>query len=135
MGKQTVKAGVLYFALVFGTGFVLGLIRTLWVLPKVGPRIAELMEMPIMFVVIVLAARWVVRHFSSAHALSIGLMALGFLLFAELAVAFWFRHLTPAEYIASRDPVAGTVYALLLGVFAIMPALLARRQAAWRAES
>ena len=129
------KAGVLYFALVFGTGFVLGLIRTLWLLPKVGPRIAELMEMPIMFVVIVLAARWVVRRFSSAHGLSIGLMALGFLLFAELAVAFWLRHLTPAEYIASRDPVAGTVYALLLGVFAIMPALLARRQAAWRAES
>ena len=40
------KAGVLYFALVFGAGFVLGTIRTLWVVPRVGTRKAELMETP-----------------------------------------------------------------------------------------
>ena len=45
---QVVKAGVLYFALVFGVGFVLGTIRTLLVVPRVGTRKAELMEMPIM---------------------------------------------------------------------------------------
>jgi hypothetical protein len=33
---QTVEAGVLYFALVFGVGFVLGSIRTLWVVPRFG---------------------------------------------------------------------------------------------------
>jgi len=30
---QTLKAGVLYFAIVFGAGFVLGPIRILWVVP------------------------------------------------------------------------------------------------------
>ncbi len=48
---QVVKAGVLYFALVFAVGFVLGTIRTLWIVPRFGTRMAELMEMPIMLAV------------------------------------------------------------------------------------
>ena len=50
---QILKAGALYFALVFGAGFVLGPIRILWVVPHFGTRLAELMETPIMFVVII----------------------------------------------------------------------------------
>jgi hypothetical protein len=54
---QLRTAGALYFALAFGAGFVLGTIRVLWVVPRVGERTAELMETPIMLVVIMLAAR------------------------------------------------------------------------------
>jgi len=57
---RILQAGVLYFALVFGTGFVLGAIRTLWVVPRVGMRMAELMEMPIMLAVTIVAARWTI---------------------------------------------------------------------------
>lgn len=57
---QIIEAGELYFALVFGAGFVLGTVRTLWVMPRVGTRKAELMEAPIMLVVTILAARWTV---------------------------------------------------------------------------
>jgi hypothetical protein len=53
MTVQILKAGGLYFALVFGAGFVLGTIRTLLVVPRVGTRRAELMEMPIMLLVTV----------------------------------------------------------------------------------
>jgi len=60
------KAGGLYFALVFGAGFVLGTIRTLWVVPRVGTRMAELMEAPIMLVVTVVAARWTVLRLAVA---------------------------------------------------------------------
>ena len=35
------KTGVLYFELVFGAGFVLGTIRTLWIAPRLGARMAE----------------------------------------------------------------------------------------------
>ena len=45
------KAGVLYFAIVFGAGFVPGSIRVPWIVPHFGERTAELMETPIMFVV------------------------------------------------------------------------------------
>lgn len=40
-------------------------------------------------------------------------------------VVLWLRGLTIAEYFASRDPVAGTVYTVMLVVFAVMPLLAA----------
>jgi hypothetical protein len=128
---QVLKAGALYFAIAFGSGFVLGTIRVLWVVPRVGERTAELIETPIMLVVVVLAARWVARRFTLASTLTTGLgvgcVALGLLLAAELTMVLWLRGLTLGEYVASRDPVAGAVYLVMLGVFAIMPLLAARR--------
>lgn len=128
---QILKAGLLYFVFVFGAGFVLGTIRTLWIVPRLGARTAELMETPIMFVITVLAARWVVRHlllpFTLATRLGVGSVALASLLAVEFTVVLWLRGLTISDYIKQRDPVAGTVYILMLGVFAVMPALVARR--------
>ena len=128
---QILKAGVLYFALVFGAGFVLGTIRVLWVIPRLGVRSAELMEAPLMLGVTVAVARWVARRLrlpSSATArLGVGFTGLGFLLIAELGVALRLRGLTIREYVASRDPVSGTVYLVLLLLFALMPLLAAGR--------
>jgi hypothetical protein len=128
---QILKAGVLYFAFVFGAGFVLGTIRTLWIVPRFGARTAELMEAPIMFVITVVAARWVARHLllppTLAIRLGVGWVALAFLLVVEFTVVLWLRGLTIGEYIQRRDPVAGTVYIIMLGVFAVMPVLVARK--------
>jgi len=54
---QILKVGALYFAAVFAVGFVLGAIRTLWVEPELGTRVAELIEAPMMLLVVVFAAR------------------------------------------------------------------------------
>jgi hypothetical protein len=125
------KAGVLYFALVFGAGFVLGPIRIFWAVPRLGTRMAELMEAPIMFVVTILAARWIVRRLSLPSKLSsrlgMGCVGLGLLLVAEFTLVLWLRGPSIGEYLASRDPVSGTVYYAMLGVFAIMPLLVAPR--------
>jgi hypothetical protein len=127
---RILKAGALYFALVFGAGFVLGTIRTLLIVPLFGTRTAELMEAPIMLVVTILAARSVVRRLSLPPApairLGVGLVALAFLLIAEFTLVLGIEGLTIREYMASRDPVAGTVYAILLGIFAAMPMRVAR---------
>jgi len=129
---QILKTGALYFALVFGAGFVLGTIRVLLVVPRFGVRTAELMETPLMLVVTVLAARWVVRRLSlpprPATRLGVGFVALGLLLLLEFTVVLWLQGLTIGEYFKSRDPVAGTVYIVILGVFAVMPLLVARKQ-------
>jgi hypothetical protein len=92
---QIVKAGTLYFALVFGVGFVLGTIRTRWVVPRVGTRMA-----------------------GASRSSSCWLRNLG---------SCWLRGLSIKEYFATRDPVSGTVYYVMLGVFAIMPLFVARR--------
>ena len=52
---QVLKASALYFAGVFAAGFVLGAIRTLWAVPALGARAAELIEAPIMLLVVALA--------------------------------------------------------------------------------
>ena len=126
-----VKAGVLYFALVFGAGFVLGTVRTLWIVPRVGTRTAELMETPIMLVVTIVAARWTVLRLSvpsvPSARLGMGGVALGLVLVAEFTLVLWLRGMSIREYLASRDPVAGTVYYVMLGVFAIAPLLVVRR--------
>jgi hypothetical protein len=128
---QTLKAGVVYFALVFGAGFVLGTVRTLWIVPRFGTRTAELMEEPVMFVVIVLAARWMVRRLSlsprTGTRLGAGFLALGFLLLTEFSLAIWLRGVPIGGYFARLDPVAGTVYFAMLGLFALMPLFVARR--------
>jgi len=128
---QILKAGVLYFALAFGAGFVLGPIRILWAAPRFGTRMAELMETPIMFVVTMVAAWWIVRRLAVPltlpRRLGMGCIALGLLLVSEFTLVLWLRGLSIAEYLASRDPVSGTVYYVMLGVFAIMPLLVARR--------
>ena len=125
---QVVQAGVLYFTLVFGAGFVLGTIRTLWVVPRLGTRTAELMEMPIMLAVTIVAARWTVLRLSvpiiwSAR-LGMGCIALVLMLIVEFGFVLWIRSLSIKEYFATRDPVSGAAYYLLLVVFAIMPRLV-----------
>jgi hypothetical protein len=125
---QVVKAGAIYFALVFGAGFVLGTIRTLWVVPRFGTRMAELMETPIMLAVTIVAARWTVLHLSvpmtRSARLEMGCMALVLMLIAEFGFVLWIQGLSIKEYFATRDPVSGAAYYLLLLVFAIMPRLV-----------
>lgn len=129
--SQILKAGALYFAIVFGVGFVLGTIRTLWVAPRVGTRIAELLEAPVMFAITILAARWIVLRLRipvrPPARLGMGGIALGLLLFAEFGLVSWVRGISIKEYLATRDLVSGTVYYLLLGLFGVMPLFVARK--------
>jgi hypothetical protein len=128
---KVLKAAITYFALVFGAGFLLGTIRVLLVVPRLGVRTAELIEMPVMILVCPIAARWVIRRMavppSKTECIAIGLVALVLLVGAEFTFVLWLQGRTISEYVASRDPVAGIAYLLALGVFALMPLLVALR--------
>jgi hypothetical protein len=106
-------------------------IPILWAVPRFGTRVAELMETPIMLVVTVLAALWIVRRLAVppkvSSRLGMGCVALGLMLVAEFGLVLWLRGLSISECLACRDPVSGTVYYVMLGVFCIMPLLVAPR--------
>jgi len=127
---RTTKAGITYFALVFGAGFVLGSIRVPFLVPRLGERVAELIEMPFMFVVVLVAARFIIRRFAlPANVLArlgTGLLALGLLVATEVLLAVALQDRTLGEYVVSRDPVSGIVYMAMLALFAVMPLVLTR---------
>jgi hypothetical protein len=128
---RALQAGLAYFGLVFGTGFVLGVFRVPFLVPRLGERWAELAEMPVMAIVIVVAARWIVRRFSlvdaGARCRITGAVALLSMLTAELLLAVVIAGRSVASYLAGRDPVSGGVYVVMLVAFAAMPCLLVRR--------
>lgn len=123
---------IIYFAIVFVTGFVLGFIRTLWLEPLLGTRMAELSEMPIMLTVIIYVSYRLFctpgKRFTSVELLATGGLALLLLLIAEAILVVTFQRVSIPQYIADRDPVSGTVYLVALLLFAAMPWIVASSQ-------
>ncbi len=56
---RSARAGLLYFLMTFGAGFALGPIRLFLLVPRIGVRAAELIELPVMILISYLAARWI----------------------------------------------------------------------------
>jgi MFS family permease len=121
------KAAAIYFALVFGTGFVLGPLRVLWLVPRVGVRAAELIEIPLMLVAIVLAAGFVIRRFPKVPRIQTGLIAVCLLLAAEVCLGVALNDRSVTQVLFDRDPISGSAYYAALAAFAIMPWWLSRR--------
>jgi hypothetical protein len=125
--NENIRAGVLYLALVFGTGFVLGVFRVMFVVPRIGERWAELAEMPVMAAAIFFSARYVLRRFpeirTPGRSLVVGILALVLMVCAELGLAVVLQERTLGEYLAGRDKVSGAVYLAMLVLFALMPRL------------
>lgn len=118
-------AGLQYFSIVFAVGFVLGVLRVLWLEPWLGTRWAELAEMPFMLLAIMFASRWVVRRMNLDHfkePLLAGLIAVALLLITEALVVLELRGVSISDYVRDRDAVTGTIYLIMLWVFALFPA-------------
>ncbi len=128
---QVIKAGVIYFAIVYLVGFVLGSLRTFLLEPSLGIVVATLIEGPLILVASFFAARALVRRFFNdtdiAPRLGMGLVALSSLLAAEVAMAGPVRGWTFAEWLAHFSTAEGIISFCLFLIFAAMPALLPRR--------
>jgi hypothetical protein len=130
-GVSIVKAGVVYFLLVFAAGWVCGPLRELVVVPRFGRTTGLLVEAPLMLIAMVFAARWTLRRFAVPAAIAaraaVGLIALALLLLVEAASLPLVRGVSVADYIAGHDLAAGLITLILFALFAAMPALVPRR--------
>lgn len=129
---RILKAGLGYFLIVFGAGFALAFIRLPFLVPQFGLRTAELMETPVMLAVIYWASRRLIGShpgLGRGSRLAAGGVALLLLVGAELLVAYALGGRSISQYIASRDPVSGSVYLASLLAFAVAPAVGRDRRA------
>jgi ABC-type uncharacterized transport system permease subunit len=85
------KAGTVYFALVFGAGFILGTLRVLIVTPKLGESVAVALELPVMLALSWVACSWVTARLDVPEKwtvrLSMGAYAFSVLMLAELGIS------------------------------------------------
>ena len=127
---RAVKAGAVYFLLMFAVGWVLGPIRELWAVPRFGRLTGVLLEAVIMLIAMAVSARWVIRRFrvkpTFGSTISMGLVALGILVPAEMAGVVWVRELSFREYLGSFLTAPGFVSLLMFVLFAAMPMLVTR---------
>jgi hypothetical protein len=128
---QIIGAASLYFAIVFGAGFILGPIRVLVLEPRLGEPWATACEAPFLLAAMVIAARWVPRVTRLGYSFaSLALMGLGALVLqqiADFAVGMGLRGLSPSQQLAHFATPEGLIYAALLAAFVAMPALVGRR--------
>jgi uncharacterized membrane protein AbrB (regulator of aidB expression) len=125
---RILKAGAIYFLLLFAIGWILGPIRELWAVPRFGRIAALLMEAVFMLIAMIISARWVMRRFEVHQTLGstilMGLVALAILAPAEIAGVLWVRGSSLQEYLASFATAPGVISAVMFLLFAAMPSLV-----------
>ncbi len=130
--RTPIFPGIVYFALVFALGFLLGTVRTLFVLdaPGAGRLPGVLIELPIMLGASWFLCRYVIRRFAVASTVAaravMGGLAFALLLLAELLVGALLFGRTPGEHFALYSDAS---YALGLAAqiaFALMPLIQMR---------
>jgi hypothetical protein len=130
---RALAAAALYFALVFAVGFILGPVRLLLLEPMVGNTIAVVIEAPFMLAAIVWAARYVSRRMELSlmqpDLLIMGCGAAVLVLLSDLAIGVPLRGITMADQLNYLAAPAGRLYLVLVAVFALAPAVLARHRA------
>ncbi|MBL8701830.1 MAG: hypothetical protein JNK67_25835 [Alphaproteobacteria bacterium] len=130
--RGAMKAGLVYFAIVFAVGAALGPLRELVLAPRLGELGALLVEAPAMLAATFLTAGWLVRRFAladrKAAALGAGLVAFAALSAVELLGAIALRGLAPSAYLARFATTPGLISLTLFVLFALMPAIRAHRR-------
>lgn len=102
--RSAIVAGTVCFAIVFAIGFVLGTIRTLLLVPRVGPLVAVAIELPIMITASWHACRYGLRRYpvstDALKRLLMGAVAVSLLLAAELGISVTLGGLSAAQHFA-----------------------------------
>jgi hypothetical protein len=129
---SAIKAGLLYFVIVFATGFVLGTLRVIVLLPLIGQIAAVALELPVMLAISWLACSKLATQFSVPakipHRLTIGAVAFGLLLLAEFGLSVFAFNRSGAEYFALSLTTSGLLGLAGQIAFGLFPLLQLRQK-------
>lgn len=125
-----IVAGLRYFLLVFVFAFVLGIVRTLVLAPRVGDVIAVCIELPLVLGFALIICRRVARRVPPGLAgrLVMGVTAFAVLLTVEFAMATLLFGGTPAGWLAGLVTPAGWIGLAGQIGFALLPIVVGRRR-------
>jgi hypothetical protein len=122
-----IRAGVLYFVVVFAAGFVLGTLRVLALVPALGETAAVALELPFMLAVAWLTCRSLLRRLAVPATvparLAMGTLAFALLISAELALAVALGG-SPGAALAALATTPGLLGLIGQIAFALMPLAL-----------
>ncbi|NBC37996.1 hypothetical protein GTZ99_15685 [Novosphingobium sp. FSY-8] len=127
-----VRAGLAYAARILALGFALGVVRTVWLAPRIGPVAAVACELPLMLGASVWTARALMARYAVTHgarALGMGAVGLALLLLAEWGMAVTLAGQSTAQWLAAMRTPAGALGLAGQGLFGLIPAILCRRSA------
>jgi hypothetical protein len=100
---RAVRAGILYFALVFAAGFVLGTARVLLLAPRLGELLATVLELPFMLGISWFACGKLIARFQipprTEPRLTMGAVAFALLMLAEVLLSVTLFNRSMNEYI------------------------------------
>ena len=121
------KAGLLYFLCIFALGFVLGAIRNIFVIPRIGPVAGVLLEIPVMLTVSwFLCSRLIIRYSVTAETKYLvifgGTAFLSLMIVEPLVAVFLFKQ-PWSIFIANIGTLPGTLGLLAQIVFSIIPVM------------
>ena len=127
------RAGFVYFGLVFAAGVFLGTLRVFVILPRLGPTLAVLIELPVILAICWFAAKWTVENFTVPAAVAdrivMGAIAFICLMIAETILATAGFGRTFAGHLRSFATPEGSIGLASQMFFALFPYLLLRRSA------
>ena len=128
--RRALIAGLAYFAWVFAVAFVVGVVRVLFVAPRLGATVAVLLELPIILAVSWWACGALVTRMAIdtgvRERLSVGLIAFVVLQTTEALLAIAAFNQSAAQYAGGFSTLAGQLGLAGQIAFALIP--LVRRR-------
>ena len=128
MVQRPLQAGLWYFLLVFGVGFVLGIPRTVWIEPLVGKTLAVAAEIPLLIAAMIIGSVWIPRRVglqqTVAAYIGMGVSALFLQQCADIMLASFLMSSDFAAQYAYLLTPAGLIYVAALAAFVFMPVLV-----------
>jgi len=125
--QTALRAGIAYFAVVFAAGFVLGVLRILVVIPKLGELTAVLIELPVILALSWWVSRWLTARFgvggTMGPRLVMGAVAFGVLMVAEAGMAVLLFGRSLSQHFAGYREMTALIGLLGQIVFGLIPVM------------